>query len=64
MNANPHIKYTNNRDHGYILLTLTPTTVKSDWYYVETIRTEGSAEAKAKSMMVRKGSTSITEVED
>ncbi|HEY5691922.1 MAG TPA: alkaline phosphatase D family protein [Cyclobacteriaceae bacterium] len=64
MNTNPHIKYTNNRDHGYILLTLTPTSVKSDWYYVETLRKEGSSETKAKSMMVKKGTVSIIEVED
>jgi alkaline phosphatase D len=64
MNTNPHIKYTNNRDHGYILLTLTPTTARSDWYYVETLRKEGSAETKAKSMMVKKGTVSIIEAED
>ena len=64
MNTNPHIKYTNNRDHGYILLTLTPTSIKSDWYYVDTLRKEGSAETKAKSMMVKKGTTSIIEAEN
>lgn len=64
MNVNPHIKYTNNRDHGYMLLTLTSTTARCDWYYVETLRKEGSAETLAKSMMVKRGSPSIIKAED
>ncbi len=64
MEANPHMKYTNNRDHGYLLLTLTPTAAICEWYYVETLRKEGSTETKAKSLMVRRGTHSIIDVED
>ena len=64
MNSNPHLKYVNNRDHGYIILTLTPTHVKSEWYYVETLRKEGGGAHKGKTMVVKKGTTSIIASED
>lgn len=64
INDNPHIKYTNNRDHGYILLTLTPTTATSEWYYVETLRKEGGAEIKGPTYSVQKGSTAIKREEE
>ncbi len=56
---NPHIKYTNNRDHGYIILTLTPAKATSEWYYIKTLRKEGSEESRGESYSVPKGSTSI-----
>lgn len=63
MNSNPHLKYTNNRDHGYLILTLSFTQAKSEWYYMETLRKEGSAEFSGETWMVKRGSTSITKVE-
>lgn len=64
IDTNPHIKYTNNRDHGYMLLTLTPQFAKSEWYYVETLRKQGSAEFKAETLTVQKGTSSIRKTED
>jgi alkaline phosphatase D len=37
LQTNPHLKYVNRRDHGYVLLTLYPDRGKSEWYYVETL---------------------------
>lgn len=62
--ANPHIKYTNNRDHGYILLTLTPDKAISEWYYVETLREQGSAEHKGEGFEVARGTTKLKRIED
>ncbi len=42
---NPHLKYVNLRDHGYLLLTLTPAWARADFYFVETVR-ERSLEAE------------------
>jgi alkaline phosphatase D len=64
INDNPHIKYTNNRDHGYILMTLTPTTATSEWCYVETLRKEGGAEFKGPTYSVQKGSAAIKQGEE
>lgn len=57
--SNPHIKFTNNRDHGYALLTLTADAAKCQWYYIETLRKEGSTESMANQLAVRRGSTLI-----
>jgi len=34
---NPHLKFTNLRDHGYLLLSLNEHEVKADWYYVDIV---------------------------
>jgi alkaline phosphatase D len=38
MATNPHLKYTNHRDHGYLLLTLYRDKAKAEWYFVETLK--------------------------
>ncbi len=63
MRANPHVKYTNNRDHGYLLLTLTTTTAKSEWFYVESLRKEGSGESKGATFVAQRGSPTIKRAE-
>jgi len=35
---NPHLKYANMRDHGYLLLSLTPAEATASWYYVPTLK--------------------------
>jgi alkaline phosphatase D len=54
--ANPHLKFTNHRDHGYLLLTLYPQKAKAQWYYVETLLTLDNREHLAKTFEVEKGS--------
>lgn len=64
MKDNPHIKYTNNRDHGYLILTLTPNKATSEWYYVETLRKEGSDEFKGGTFEVARGTKKLNRIED
>jgi len=52
---NPHIKYINARDHGYLLLTLSDTKGKAEWFFVESLRTLGSKEYLGKKFEFEKG---------
>ena len=36
--VNPHLKYVNLRDHGYLMLTLTPEYARGDFYFTRTNR--------------------------
>lgn len=56
---NPHVKYLNQRDHGYLLLTLYPTKSKAEWYYVETLRKPETKEYLGKKFEVEKGSSRL-----
>lgn len=53
---NPHIKYINDRDHGYMLVTLYSQKAKAEWYYVETLRNPDSRESLGKKVEVIRGS--------
>jgi alkaline phosphatase D len=56
---NRHIKYINARDHGYLLLTLTAKKGKAEWFYVETLRKQGSPEFMGKKLEFEKGSNQL-----
>ncbi|MEO1433996.1 MAG: alkaline phosphatase D family protein [Bacteroidota bacterium] len=56
---NPHLKYVNLSDHGYMLLTLTGDKAQADWYYVETLKTRDAKEFAGGSMLVRNGTTKL-----
>ena len=59
LKKNPHIKYLNARDHGYLLLTLYPGKAKGEWYYMETVRQAITNETLGKKVEVNKGSVKI-----
>ena len=59
LKANPHLKYTNQRDHGYLLLTLFPEKAKAEWYYVETLLEPDNREHVGHKLVVNKGSHSL-----
>lgn len=59
LSKNPHIKYLNARDHGYLLLTLYPDKAKGEWYYMETLRQPETAEYLGKKIEVSKGSVKL-----
>ncbi len=59
LKTNPHLKYLNNRDHGYLLITVTPQKMKATWWYVETLRIPDSKEFSGKTVEVKKGSLKI-----
>ncbi len=56
---NPHLKYANMRDHGYMILTLTQGTARADWYYVSTLKEPSTEEARGKSVTVNSGETRL-----
>jgi len=59
LKANPHIKYINDRDHGYLLLTLYPQKAKGEWYFMESLREAETKEYLAKKFEVVKGSNKL-----
>jgi len=59
LKLNPHIKYVNDRDHGYLILTLFPEKVISEWYYMETILNPESTEYQGKKVEVTRGSVKL-----
>ncbi|MDW7695467.1 alkaline phosphatase D family protein [Flammeovirgaceae bacterium SG7u.111] len=50
---NPHLKFTNLRDHGYLLLTLTQEDLTADWYYVSTVKKRSNEEMLAYKIVVK-----------
>lgn len=56
---NPHLRYVNARDHGYLLLTLFPEKAKAEWYYVETLKNITASETSGKRLEVKKGENSL-----
>jgi alkaline phosphatase D len=52
LRSNPHLKYVNQRDHGYLVLTLSKNTAQVDWYFVGTILKPDTSETLAKSLRV------------
>lgn len=59
LKANAHIKFLNDRDHGYLLLTLTPQKAKAEWYFVESVRKPESKEFLGKKFEVEKGTVKL-----
>jgi alkaline phosphatase D len=59
LKANPHLKYTNHRDHGYLLLTLFPTKARGEWYFIETLLLPDNGEHLGKRLEVEKGTNKL-----
>jgi len=58
-NFNPHLKYVNLRDHGYLLLTLNQEEAIAEWYYVDQIKERSSKEQLGKQYIVKNGSNKL-----
>jgi len=52
---NPHLKYTNLRDHGYLLLTLNIREAIAEWYYVDKINSRSNKEIKGMQYLITSG---------
>lgn len=59
LRENPHVKYLNNRDHGYLLLTIKPEKIKAAWWFVKSIRVPETDEFLGKEFELKKGSVRI-----
>lgn len=57
--VNPHLKFANLRDHGYLVLTLSETAANAEWYYVESVVKKTDIEKLGKTILVPSGSTKI-----
>jgi alkaline phosphatase D len=59
MEANPHLKYVNRRDHGYLMLTLYKEDARADWYFVGTILNPDASEELARTFHVNLNSNTL-----
>lgn len=56
---NPHLKYANLRDHGYMLLSLSPERAKATWRFVDRITPDSPV--KSHSLEVKSGEPKLVE---
>jgi alkaline phosphatase D len=57
--TNPHLKYVDLYNHGYLLLHVKSDTLHAKWIYNETVREPNAAEFKGKEIKVYRGSTRL-----
>ena len=57
--ANPHVKFFNARDHGYLLITLYPAKAKAQWYFVESLARQPVKEFLAKTYEIKIGENKL-----
>jgi alkaline phosphatase D len=59
LKSNPHLKYTNHRDHGYLLLTLYQSGAKAEWYFVDTLKERSKSEHLGKRFEITPGENKL-----
>ena len=57
---NPHMKYVDLAQQGYMVLDITPERTQSEWWYVSTIAESGGTESLGTSWQVRAGARHLT----
>ncbi len=62
--SNPHLKFVNGRDHGYVILDISPSETKAQWFYTADIKTEMSKITKAREMKIPVGELKLVDVEE
>jgi len=58
---NPHLKYINMRDHGYLLLSISQDHIRADYKIVSTLKEKGFTISTDKSYRVNEGTTQLIE---
>src|SRR5690606_21883948 len=61
---NPHLKYVDLTEHGYLLLTLDQDNAVAEWYYVGDVSRPGTEEELAKALKVEEGTHHLINRED
>lgn len=56
---NPHLKYTNMRDHGYLLLTLSEEKATATWKFMETLRGRNKSIKETKTIASKSGTNRL-----
>jgi alkaline phosphatase D len=59
---NPHLKYVNLSEHGYLLLSLREDEARAEWYFIDDIQQPQSEEYLAKAYRVAEGQHQLEEV--
>ena len=59
---NPHLKYANLRDHGYMILSLTDSVAQANWHYVQHMDKRSSAEKESVTVSGKAGSSNILDL--
>ena len=59
LETNPHLKFVNRRDHGYLVLTLFEQNARADWFFVGTILHPDSDEKLARTFHVDLNSNTL-----
>ena len=61
MSSNPHLKYVNGRDHGFVVLDINKESTKAQWYYTSNIKIPKSEVVLAKELSVMAGELKLSE---
>lgn len=59
LKLNAHVKFADNRHHGYLLLSVHPTNIKAEWWFVDTVRISETKEFLGKSFLIKKGDSHL-----
>ena len=54
MQSNPHLKYVNLRDHGYVVVTLNDKFAKAEWFYTSDLKKENAEIKLGKSITINR----------
>ncbi len=60
--TNPHLKYANLRDHGYMILSLTDSLAQANWHFVKHMDRRSSEEKERMQVRVKAGNSNILEL--
>lgn len=56
---NPHLKYTDLRNHGYVVLSLTEKEAVAEWYYVDKLNEPSDKERLGKKYVIKSGKPTL-----
>ena len=56
---NPHVRWVEFDDHGYVLLDVTPARIQAEWWHVDTVLERSDAETMAAAWEVRDGTSRL-----
>lgn len=59
LKLNPHVKFVDNRHHGYLLLSVRPSNIKAEWWFVETVRIPETKEFPGKTFLIELGDSHL-----
>ena len=61
--ANPHLKYVNLSDHGFLILQIEPQVARAEWHYVDRVDSISNQVSLGKSFTVKSGTYKLLESE-